>query len=126
MTLDGIELPENLYWQDETAFKPFASSQEWSVSGALVLEYQALSYGRPITLTGGWITRADLAVLQAMESVPANKRTLVLNDTTTHSVQFDLAAGGIESSPLWPTTTPDDSTEYTLTLHLITVEPDAE
>ena len=126
MTLDGIELPDNLIWQDAKAFKPFVQSSDWSVSGALILQYQALQYGQPITLSGGWITGADLAVLEAMEADPTTKRTLVLNDATTHSVQFDLAAGGIAASPLWPTTTPDDSTEYTLTLNLITVEPDAE
>lgn len=125
MTLDEIELPENLIWQDATTFKPFAQSKERSVSGALILDYQALHYGQPVTLTGGWITGSGLAVLQAQEAVPTTKRLLTLNDASTLTVQFDLERGGIAAEPIWPTTSPDNSTQYTLTLNLITVEPDA-
>ncbi|MDP2610020.1 MULTISPECIES: hypothetical protein [unclassified Oceanobacter] len=126
MMLDTISLPENLYWSGETTFKPWASSQERAVSGALIIDVQALSYGQPIVLTGAWIHRADLAVLQALESSPLTKRTLTLNDSTVHTVLIDLASGGISATPLAPETTPTASTLYELTIHLITVEPDPE
>tara|TARA_R110002167_G_scaffold188319_1_gene389825 strand:- start:7511 stop:7888 length:378 start_codon:yes stop_codon:yes gene_type:complete len=123
MQLDDIELPSNLYWDGEYGFKPFASSQVRAVSGALVVEVQALSYGQPIRLTGAWIKRADLAALTALEFSPLTKRALTLNNGTTHTVLIDLASGGIEAEPIAAETTPDDSTLYELTINLITVEP---
>lgn len=124
MQLDAITLPENLFWQDETTHKPWAQSKERAVNGALILDYQALQFGQPVTLTGGWINRADLALLQAMEAAPTVRRLLTLNDGSTLTVQFDLERGGIVAAPLWPDASPNDSTQYALTLNLITVEPD--
>lgn len=126
MILGSITLPDNLYWQDEQDHKPFAQSNNRSVSGDLILEYQALHFGRPITLTGAWINGAALSSLKTLESKPTIKRLLILNNGDQHTVQFDLERGGIQAAPVWPTTQPDDTTLYDLVLHLITVQPDAE
>lgn len=127
MKLDALSLPDNLYWQDEQSHRFFAQSKERSVSGALILDYQALQFGQPITLSGGWISRADLQQLQSLAATPAVKRQLTLNDGITHhTVLFDLEKGGIEAKLVRPATHPDDDTLYALTLHLITVQPDAE
>ncbi|MBM96493.1 MAG: hypothetical protein CMI09_11700 [Oceanospirillaceae bacterium] len=126
MILGSITLPDNLYWQDEQDHKPFAQSKNRSVSGGLILEYQALQFGRPITLTGAWIDGAALSALTALEIQPTTKRVLTLNNGDQHTVQFDLERGGIQATPVWPTTEPDDTTLYEITLNLITVQPDAE
>lgn len=124
MQLDTVILPDNYYWSDEKVFKPFATSKQRAVNGALTIEAAQLLYGRPITLSGMWISRADLAVLEAMESEPDVKRLLIMDDSTEYTVLFDLEEGGVEAEPLHPTKNPDDTTIYTLTLHLITVEPE--
>ncbi len=53
MTLDGIELPDDLLWVDEFDWNPVAQDIERSLTGALMVQEQAKLYGRPITLTGG-------------------------------------------------------------------------
>lgn len=126
MTLDEIELPENLYWSNEHEFKGIAQSAERAAEGTLILDYQTLNYGQQITLTGAWVTRAELAVLQVLESTPGTKRVLTLNDGSTHTVQFDFEKGGVQASDIWSSTTPDADTQYRLSIHFLTVAPDAE
>ena len=125
MQIDAITLPENLYWSDEMAFKDHVQSKTRSVTGRTVVSHQALTHGRPITLTGAWISRADLAALTALENEPGTHRTLTLNNGDTHQVLFDLEQGGVEATPEYPLSTPlsnpDDNTLYRLTIHLITV-----
>ena len=124
MQLDTTTLPENLYWPDEFDFKPVAQSKNRAVSGGMVIESQSLSYGQPITLTGGWATRTEVQALKAMEAAADTVRTLTLDDgTTTYSVLFDIEAGGVEAPQLSPEHNPTDTTKYVLTLHLVTVEP---
>lgn len=125
MQIDSITLPENLYWSDEMTFKSHVQSKTRSVTGRPVISHQALLHGRPITLTGAWITRADLAALTVLENEPGTHRTLTLNNGDTHQVLFDLEQGGVEAVPEYPLSTPlsnpDDNTLYRLTIHLITV-----
>lgn len=125
MQIDSITLPENLYWSDEMTFKSHVQSKTRSVTGRPVISHQALLHGRPITLTGAWITRADLAAFTALENAPDTPRTLTLNNGDTHQVLFDLEEGGVEAVPEYPLSTPlsnpDDNTLYRLTIHLITV-----
>lgn len=124
MQLDSTELPENLYWADEFAFVPAAQSAQRTVSGGMVIESLPLSYGQPITLTGAWAQRDQVVALRAMAADPSVKRVLTLNDASTHTVVFDIAAGGVESPLLTPELNPTADTYYELTLHLLTVEPD--
>lgn len=124
MQLDAITLPDNYFWDDEKTFKPFATSKQRAVNGALTIEAVPLLYGRPITISGMWISRDDLAALEALEAQPLIKRQLTMDDASTFTVLFDLEAGGIQAAPLYSVKNPNGETTYTLTLHLITVEPD--
>lgn len=123
-SLDTIALPDNLFWDNEQDFKPFAFSKQRAVNGALIVQAQALHYGQPITLIGGWITRSGLENLRALESDPLIKRQLTLVNPQPFTVLFDLEAGGVEARPIFKCAqqSPDDLFE--LTLHFITVEPD--
>lgn len=120
--LNTLPLPDNLVWDNEQDFKPWAFSKQRAVNGALNVQAVALHYGRPIKLTGSWISRSELEQLQALESEPLVPRTLTLA-SQTFTVLFDLEAGGIEARPLFKCTvaTPDDL--FDLTLNFITVEP---
>lgn len=123
-TLDDVTLPDNLFWDNEQEFKPFAFNKQRAVNGALIVQAQALHYGQPITLIGGWITRAALENLRTLENAPLIKRQLTLVNPQSFTVLFDLEAGGVAARPLFKCaqSTPDDLFE--LTLHFITVEPD--
>lgn len=125
MLLDAVELPSNLYWANEFEFKPVSQTKQRGVTGRMIVQSAPLLYGQPIKLTGAWVTRAELLVLQAMENSIDTVRTLTLNNAATHSVLFDIAAGGIVATPEYPLTAPlcnpDAATLYKLTIHLITV-----
>lgn len=123
-TLDNITLPTNLYWDNEQDFKPFAVAKRRAVNGALIVQAQSLHFGRPVKLIGGWIKRADLEVLQAMEAEPMVKRQLTLVNPQSMTVLFDLEAGGIQAAPLNKCSVSDPDDLFDLTLNFITVEPD--
>ena len=125
MLLDAVELPSNLYWSNEFAFKPVSQSKQRGVTGRMIIQSAPLVFGQPITLTGAWITRAELLVLQSMENAIDTVRVLTLNNGDTHSVLFDLDAGGLVATSEYPLTAPlcnpDADTLYKITINLITV-----
>jgi len=125
MLLDAVALPSNLYWSNEFAFKPVSQSKQRGVTGRMHIKATPLLYGQPITLTGAWVTRAELLILQAMENAIDTVRTLTLNNGDTHAVLFDLEAGGLAATPEYPLTAPlcnpDAATLYKITINLITV-----
>lgn len=123
MNLAGIEL-ENFYWQDQYKFKPVAQSKTRGANGSLNIQHLKLHYGQPVMLTGGWLKLGVIKQLIALESSPETKRVLTLNDGTEYSVLFDFEAGGVSPDPLFELSDPDDSTDYAVTIFLITVEPD--
>lgn len=74
ITLQGIELPPYLHWADEFTWSPVDQGEEYSTTGALLLDISIKQAGRPITLVGtdhlGFITRAKLLELQALSDTP--------------------------------------------------------
>jgi hypothetical protein len=121
MQLENLNLPENLYWQNEFEHKNLAQSVERTVSGGTVVEHAALSYGQKIKLTGAWATRAEITVLKALEN--ANAVMSFVSNNGTHSVVFDIESGGVEANLLSPEVSPSSDTLYELTINLLTVEP---
>jgi predicted alpha/beta superfamily hydrolase len=121
MKLNNLELPGNLYWENEFAHKSVAQSVDRSVSGRVVVESAALSYGRQIKLTGAWATREQIGALSEMENAGLAV-IFTANDNETHSAVFDLEAGGLVAELVGPELNPDSETLYELTINLITVE----
>lgn len=121
--LGGIELPEDLVWEDEFLFDPVAQNQTRTEGGALIVEETALTAGRPITLVGGanagWITRAQLIALRALADEADEVHTLTLNDSREFTVMF--ARPAIEATPIVPFNVPAAGDFYALTLKLFTV-----
>ncbi len=62
MTLDDIELPDDLLWVNEFDWNPVEQNIERSLSGALLVQEQGKLQGRPIVLSGGedagWVPRS--------------------------------------------------------------------
>lgn len=123
MMLDTLQLPDNLYWKNEFDFKPFATSAERAVDGALLIDAQALSYGQPIALTGAWVTRAEAAPLLALEAAPLTKRQLTGLGASPVSVVIDIAQGGIALKPVFEGANTAADDKFALTINLLTVEP---
>lgn len=122
MKLDALELPQNLYWQNEFGHKPVAQSSDRTVSGGVVVESIALSYGQRIILMGAWATRLEMLALKAIEATNAK---MIFTDGLgqTYSVVFDIDAGGVQGELVLPEDQPKDDTLYELKIHLLTVSP---
>jgi hypothetical protein len=125
ITLDDIELPGQMFWSDEL-WSPVAQSEEYSTTGALLLDESEKQAGRPITLGGRdytcWVTRATVDALLAKAAIKGQVMTLTLEDARTFQVRFRYENGkAIEATPIYDRVPPQPEDDYTLTVKLIAV-----
>jgi hypothetical protein len=106
-SLGGVALPYGLLWTDEQAWTPYVQAQEYSLTGALILQYGTKQAGRPITLSGtdqrAWVTQDTLDDLRALLGIEA--MALVLPDVRTFSVTWNHNGPPIVATPIldrWP------------------------
>ncbi len=128
ITLDGLELPADLEWQDEFDWQPVAHSSERSLTGKLLIEEAPLIKGRPVTLFGGpnacWVPRSLVLALKAMESTPSDpSQPMTLN---FHGLQLPVIwnrADGqpVEAKPVQRIRNPGETHKYYITLRLMEV-----
>lgn len=121
--LDGIVLPDDLWWEDETDWTPVGQSDtEYSVTGALMVDCGVKQAGRPISLVGSedasWLKRSTVLALQALAAIPAKEMTLTFH-ARTFTVIFNHADGKpLEAKPIYPKSPPDDEDYYWLIIRL--------
>ena len=103
-TLDGLALPAGMIWQDEFDWSPALSAQEYSITGALVIDAGTRQAGRPITLQGtdtqAWMPRTTMLQLAALAALPGEVLTLTVRGVA-RDVVFDHAQGGFTAEPIW-------------------------
>jgi len=126
ITLDGIDLPDQLIWIDELNWSPVTQKIDKSLSGALIIQEAAQIKGQPITLAGGhnsnWITRATLNLLKTKVNTPDLEMTLSFHGTD-YTVKFARSANKspIESKEIRETSEPDDDHFYSFIIFLMEV-----
>ena len=130
MTLNDIELPDDLLWVNEFDWNPVEQTTERSLTGALLVQEQSLKHGRPIELSGndesGWVPRSTVEALLQVSQTPNKVMTLTLSDNRTFPVIFDRSNGSpIQARQVLPFAYPDDSYQYSLSIRLLTVEAPA-
>ena len=128
MTLNDIELPDDLLWINEFDWNPVMQSTDRSLTGAMLVQEQGKLYGRPIEISGGseagWVSRSTVVDLLALSKIPNKVMTLTLPDLREYSVIFDRQSGSpIESQQIMPFAYPGDAYKYSLTIRMLTVEP---
>lgn len=127
ITLDNIELPADLYWQDETDWVPVEQPEpERGLDGSLHVEPATVSGGRPITLAGsetsGWVSYETVKALLAFASVAGKVMTLTLADGREFDVMFRYHDGGpVSASPVFEHLPLADDDDCVLTLRLMEV-----
>lgn len=126
ITLEGIELPEDLVWSDKYQWIPVTTVEATnSLSGALILTQKTRTSGRTITLTGtqtsAWIKKSVIDQLYVLASVIDNELTLDLHGTEYTVKFFDVGGDAIsvtdliESHPL-----PPEDWNYQIELRFVT------
>ena len=119
ITLDDLTLPDDLYWQDEFDWSPVSQSITPTITGALIVEENAFSEGREITLvsgdTFGWAPYALVSLLKSKESQINPVMTLGINGET-RTVIWRRDPIAVEVKPLIQMVDPDDHDFYLLTL----------
>jgi len=124
ISLDEITLHEDLIWTDEFDWSPVQQSQQYTLTGALILETGVKQAGRPITLVGGrdaaWTGRDTVKALYAkLTATPPF--ILTLNDARTFSVAFAHGSNPVEARPIIDYNNLDDGDVYALSIRLITL-----
>ena len=126
-TLDGLALPAGMIWQDEFDWSPAMSAQEYSLTGALVIDAGTRQAGRPITLAAsddrGWsgMTRDKLITLRAKAAVAGATYTLQLADGRSFTVAFRPGDEPITARQVWDREVPPADWPYVVTLRLIEI-----
>jgi hypothetical protein len=123
ITLDDLNLPDDLVWTDEIEFTPITQSVEIALSGSVIIQEAEQSAGQPMTLAGtansAWAARSLVKALAAKLS-PSLDMTLTLHDARVFTVRWDHRnRKPIESQPVVAYSDPADDDQYTLVLHVI-------
>ena len=126
ITLAGIELPDDLDWEDEFGWEPVGQVITPTLSGAIVVEEAVQSEGRPITLRSdgeAWVRRSIVLELQALAAVQSLRMQLHLNGRIFTVIWRRESGGGFEAKQLYRIADPDTQTPYEITLRLLEVNP---
>lgn len=90
VTLDG--LAGNMVWTDELKTSDISQNTEVTLGGQLVIFEQQLQAGRDITLVStedtGWLTKAQVIAVKALEVVGGAPYTLTLPNGEIFQVGF--------------------------------------
>ena len=120
-TIAGIALPRSVCWVDEFEWTAPQRAQEYSITGALIVDVGVRLAGRPITLKSdadhGWVTRAVVQQLQAAINTSAGPVLLQLADGRSMNVHF--APDPLQATPLVRAELPGPELPYLITLRLI-------
>lgn len=123
ITLDGMELPEELIWTDEFSWNPVRVNEKISLSGIRNLSESLLptESGRFITLMSddAWLDRDDLKTLFSWTKSLSKTMTLVMHDDETYTVRFRHTDPPVlEYEPIIQSAFVDGNTLYRLNIKL--------
>ncbi|MCE7521966.1 hypothetical protein [Alloalcanivorax xenomutans] len=119
MILDDITL-ENMVWTNEFGEPSVAQEMTRSVTGNPILHEQAQPLGRPMRLTGAWVSRQVGQALCAKEAAAGMTWPITLDDGRTYTVAFDRRNGAaVELIPVGECTEYSPEHPYELTLNFI-------
>jgi hypothetical protein len=119
-----LTLAEDLLWPDEYSWQAVEQRQEYTITGALIVEAAAKLSGRPMTLQAaadyGWITRDTLETLRTWALLAGQQFTLLYRGVT-HTVAFDHARGAIDAQQIIDYSDPEATDDYAVTLRFLKV-----
>lgn len=124
ITINSIILPPDMIWEDEFSGNMLAKTETVTVTGGSIIQKQARTTGRRITLASGqdhaWINRAALQAIQALILSDPPDVALTLGDGRAFSVQFaPTSERPIEARPVQPGKNPSGDDLYVVTIRMM-------
>lgn len=129
ITLDDVQLDDQLQWVNEFEHDAVAQTQERSITGKLLLQYAAapLLHGREIDLRsngGAWTPLSVVRQLEAMRDEPGRVMLLTLADARQFHVIFNRSSGSpLTAEPVFREAYPTADSLYDINMRLLTVAP---
>ncbi|KWT81138.1 hypothetical protein [Candidatus Magnetominusculus xianensis] len=106
MKLGNLDLPDDLFWENEYGAKPVIAVTEITVSGEPVTFQQGNQAGMDIDLTAGesygWLSRAQVEALKEMEAALGAVYLLEIGGQQKTVRLRHEDAPAVEASPLMP------------------------
>ena len=125
MQIETLTL-DNMVWDNEFEQPQVAQELTRNVQGGAVVHEQAQTYGVAMRLTGAWGSRATVLALRALEAQPGQAWSVTLDDGRQFWATFDRRNGAaVVATPIRPSTQPQATDQYELTLQLITLQEPA-
>lgn len=120
ITLDTLELPDEMMWYDEQEWSNLKSAIRYTLQGKMVMENSLIlaSKGRPITLgsLSAWITKEDLDTLRGWSQIVNHQMSLTMHNSNVYIVGFRLwESPVITVENMHQTAFPANDTLYRLT-----------
>ena len=125
ITLDGLSLPEDLYWENEFGWTPVAASLEYSLAGAGLIQLGKKLTGRAVTLQDEnercWLPRATVLALKALADQPGKQMQLDYHGRVL-TVMFAPGEIPFDAEPVWREWPDADSDTWNIkTIRLIEI-----
>lgn len=120
-----VTFSDDLIWQDEFAWRPVEHAQDYSITGALIVQNAERLEGQPITLAApdaesGWLQRSALDQFLAWSATPGKQMTLGYRGVN-RTVIWRHQDGAIEAAPVVPYADVQAGDFYRATLRLMRI-----
>jgi len=130
ITLDDVQLDDQLQWVNEFDHNPIEQTREHSVTGALLIQEGVKLYGREIELRsngGVWTPLSVVRQLEVMRDEPGRVMLLTLVGGRQFHVVWNRTGGApLTAEPMFREVYPTADSVYGINLRLLTVAPPAE
>lgn len=127
ITLDHVQLDDQLQWVNEFEHNPIEQTREHSITGALMIQEGVKLYGREIDLRsngGAWTPLSVVHQLEALRDELGRVMLLTLPGDRQHHVIWNRTGGApLTAEPLFREAYPTDDSLYLVNLRLLTVAP---
>ena len=128
LTYNGttVNLPDDLFWSDETSWSQVVQTAERTITGALVIQTHSRIAGRPITLqpeaeNASWINRGDLMTLKSWADIPGCEMLLSHRGISYNVVWRHHEGEVIQATPVVHYSDVQSGDWYTATLMLMEI-----
>lgn len=119
LLIDGIDYGDNWVWPDEFDWSPIEQATEYTLTGALIVEPHERQAGRPITLSGEWLTRAQIDALLILRDTAG--QTSIEYRGLSYDVRWRYGDVPVEAREVFDSADPDAGRHYAVTLRFMQV-----